>query len=388
MVSRRITNKWVASLVLAGALAAPSVYPQTTLARPGATMTFVPVRASGIECASPGQDPSTCDWFVAGPRQIILNRGNQDVSIELFLSDWDPDQAGIRVAAYQGALDCATFSDPVSGLALSALSQLCFDAPGGFNDFCLGIDTSRPDFVLFGDSIIPACQNNAPCPDGTLGHFVCGAVALGGGGAVDSGIPVYGATLAVHVPLGLGTFHLGLDPDDTQTLVRDQGGNPVGPLTLFPADITIRCGTNADCDDGIPCTQDTCSTLFGICQNPLQAGSCMIGGVCASQGDDNPANDCETCDPATATNAWSLRPAGDACGSSGAGTCLSLDVCDGAGTCQLGEVTLFDYAEFSDCLGGPTPALLSPCCQTFDAAPDNDVDLADYAEFQVAFTGP
>jgi len=374
-------------MVLAGAVAVPTMVPQTVQAAPGAvTMAFVPVRASGIQCASPGQDPATCDWFLAGGNQIILNRGDQDVAIEMRLSDWDPLQLGILIAAYQGTLDCATFTDPVSGLKLTPLALTCADAPGGFNDFCIGVDTMRPDYILSCCPDIGVCNNNNTCPNGLAEHFACGGVSLNSG-AADSGSPAYGATFAVHVPLGMASYQLGIDPDPSQTLVRDQVGETVAPIDLQAATITIRCASSADCDDGIPCTQDICSTLFGICQNPLQADACLIGGLCAAQGDDNPTNDCEFCDPPTAQDAWSLRPSGDACGTLGAGTCLSLDVCDGAGVCLLGEVSLFDFSELAGCMTGPGPAPLTPCCSTFDTTPDSDVDLADFAEFQIIFTG-
>jgi len=200
MAPRHFAGRWIAFWVLVGAVAAPTIFPQVSRARQFATtITFVPVRASGIQCASGGQDPATCDWFLAGGNQIILNRGNQDISIEMMLSDWDPSQLGIRIAAYQAALDCATFTDPVAGLTLTPLALSCADAPGGFSDFCIGVDTNRLDYILSCCPNIGVCNNNNTCPDGLPGNFACGSVSLNSG-ASDSGIPAYGGTFAVHVP--------------------------------------------------------------------------------------------------------------------------------------------------------------------------------------------
>lgn len=61
------------------------------------------------------------------------------------------------------------------------------------------------------------------------------------------------------------------------------------------------CSADAECDDGIACTTDTCQG--GVCQNPLQTGYCLIGGTCFPAGPD-PADACRTCDPAKDSAAW------------------------------------------------------------------------------------
>ena len=59
-----------------------------------------------------------------------------------------------------------------------------------------------------------------------------------------------------------------------------------------------------------------------------------------------------------------------------------------------GEVDLSDYIHLFDCFAGagspPSPeitACVSTCLQAFDANHDGDIDLQDFAEFQIAFTG-
>ncbi len=52
-----------------------------------------------------------------------------------------------------------------------------------------------------------------------------------------------------------------------------------------------------------------------------------------------------------------------------------------------GIVTLTDYGLFVNCITGPGGEF-SPGCSCADANGDRDVDLGDFAAFQVAFTGP
>lgn len=49
---------------------------------------------------------------------------------------------------------------------------------------------------------------------------------------------------------------------------------------------------------------------------------------------------------------------------------------------------LSDFAEWEPCMSGPVDATVSPCCRIFDFELDGDVDLADYAAFESAFSIP
>lgn len=66
-------------------------------------------------------------------------------------------------------------------------------------------------------------------------------------------------------------------------------------------------GALQNCDDGLSCTSDSCSTNTG-CANVLIAGSCLIGGNCYADGETSPDNPCQVCKPATSTSAWQLMP--------------------------------------------------------------------------------
>ena len=55
--------------------------------------------------------------------------------------------------------------------------------------------------------------------------------------------------------------------------------------------------------------------------------------------------------------------------------------------CNPIPTDLSEFGNFANCLGGPDGGLDPGCdCSDFDA--DSDVDLADFAELQVAFTAP
>jgi hypothetical protein len=56
-------------------------------------------------------------------------------------------------------------------------------------------------------------------------------------------------------------------------------------------------------------------------------------------------------------------------------------------TCD-GRVDAADWTYFVGCLTGPAGGLNAPGCKAFDAEPDGDVDLADFAQFQQLFSVP
>ncbi len=53
-----------------------------------------------------------------------------------------------------------------------------------------------------------------------------------------------------------------------------------------------------------------------------------------------------------------------------------------------GGVNLYDYADFEFCLAGPRLTPPEQWCSCFDQDGDRDVDVADYAEFQVLLQKP
>ena len=70
----------------------------------------------------------------------------------------------------------------------------------------------------------------------------------------------------------------------------------------------VECTSNAECDDGITCTNDSCTG--GKCANTIQALHCLIGKSCFKAGAANPGNPCQKCDPAISSSAWTSVPCG------------------------------------------------------------------------------
>lgn len=91
-------------------------------------------------------------------------------------------------------------------------------------------------------------------------------------------------------------------------------------------------GQMKNCDDGLSCTTDSCDSSTG-CVYTVDTG-CAIDGTCYADGDVNPNNECEHCDPSVDTKSWSPKSQGASC--SNGKFCTVDDVCDGAGNCTAG----------------------------------------------------
>ncbi|MEE9294058.1 MAG: hypothetical protein V3W34_03715 [Phycisphaerae bacterium] len=174
-------------------------------------------------------------------------------------------------------------------------------------------------------------------------------------------------------------------------------------------------GTN-DCDDGLPCTTDSCNLVLDVCDNDLNVGFCLIDNVCHSNGDPNPANECELCNTLVSTVSWSPATDGLACTDDGndctddvcaAGACthpnlpggtpcddglvctgtgqpgVGIDTCDGAGNCSgaLDLGTFVCRPDAGECDVEDTCDGVSPTCppDAFEpeTTPCGDPDATD-----------
>ncbi len=164
----------------------------------------------------------------------------------------------------------------------------------GAQEICDGIDNNCNEIT----------DENSPCDDGdpcTVDY--CG-----------------GAQGCVHTPL---------DCDDQNPCTLDfcdgVGGCVNTPMTGNPCDDGDPCTTNdacdgtgncagvpINCDDGIECTIDYCDNG---CHHDLQAGLCLINGVCYLDGELNPGSECLECNAAMSTGSWSVVANGTPCSS-------------------------------------------------------------------------
>ncbi|MGB2986799.1 MAG: hypothetical protein WBE26_13080 [Phycisphaerae bacterium] len=152
-------------------------------------------------------------------------------------------------------------------------------------------------------------------------------------------------------------------------------------------------GTARDCNDGIPCTTDTCDEIDDECDNDLDPGFCLISGICRTEGQLNPGNDCEECNTAQSTTTWSPLPAPTACGVPDDTDCTDPDTCDGAGTCEDnhepddtpctddGIECTSDYCTTGDCTH-PNKLPGTPCGDPTDTGCDNPDTCDASAECQ------
>lgn len=81
------------------------------------------------------------------------------------------------------------------------------------------------------------------------------------------------------------------------------------------------------CNDGLACTTRSCNAV-GTCTYAPNPGSCVIDGSRHADGDVNPANRCQVCNPSSSQSAWSLAPSGASCDDGNA--CTKNDVCSAA----------------------------------------------------------
>ncbi|MFQ5463651.1 MAG: cohesin domain-containing protein, partial [Phycisphaerae bacterium] len=131
---------------------------------------------------------------------------------------------------------------------------------------------------------------------------------------------------------GVGTTSLSFLPDHPisfPTLINKATAAATAasivPNTFGSGVITIGA-----CDDGLTCTTDTFDGTN--CVFTVNAGSCLIGGVCYNQGDSNPANGCEECNAAANNIDWTARVNGAPCNDANActtGDTCSLGICVG-----------------------------------------------------------
>lgn len=65
-------------------------------------------------------------------------------------------------------------------------------------------------------------------------------------------------------------------------------------------------GAQIDCDDHLICTLDYCVEPSGSCVHDIIGGTCLIGGVCYTDGQFNPSNPCLICNASMSDFAWSF----------------------------------------------------------------------------------
>jgi hypothetical protein len=141
-------------------------------------------------------------------------------------------------------------------------------------------------------------------------------------------------------------------------------------------------GTPYSCEDGLDCTDDACDGRGG-CTSQLRPEQCLIAGQCQADGDPNPQNPCEGCDPARSSQAW---VADDAAVPADDGIPCTQDTCAGGQAVHTPDDARCNGTEVcATCAGGcaPLPTLDVDYAGSVeapgDAATCTVTDVADLA---------
>lgn len=363
----------------------------------GVEVSLVPARASGT-------------YQIVG-NEILLDGAGQQVVLDIFISDWDPTDAGLLLSSFQAVIEPAGFSSGLSGVltpfradcvtsadCVAAIGQggVCSTAgvpankcPAGF------IIRSREDFLFRGISALAAVDiasisyryaglsldfpiSNTKCVGGLEPGKVCradgdcpgfGEIVPPGTCEINHDVR-YAGTLVLDVPVvAKGKFTIELR-EAPGTQVLDDAGAPFDPLFINSARITILCDASTDCEDGNACTKDDCLG-DGTC---LNAANYDINTQCCNPADGTvlPISDSiqctqNICDPDTGLVTHPPEPEGTTCGDSDDTECNGADTCDGAGACQdnlaVAETTCGDSTD--------TECNLADACDGAGACQDN-----------------
>ncbi|UCE58738.1 MAG: hypothetical protein JSU63_14995 [Phycisphaerales bacterium] len=336
--------------------------------------------------------------------EIVLEGGGQLVTLHLKLSGWDPDQIGETLGSYQAAIDPSDYLganaspanpgvdlnpsgwpispsdgifqalqvcvetlqfpdvfDPLSTCTSATAEEDCGPFPAGCVD--------RPDFVYAGVDFVPTVTTS------TLAYTM-GAATVDCPTDPDGGMTkFYGGTLILEVPVDAqGSYTVGFNNSPDYTLMTNCIGIFMSTMTRVPAQISIACGSNEDCDDGNDCTENICDA--GICTYPPEPAGLSCGNPPAG-----PCDAQDTCDGAGVCQP-NYAPAGTTCGSPFDTDCDDPDTCDGAGNCDPntepdGTACPDDglACTIDECSGGecahPAQPVGTPCGDPSDTECDN-----------------
>jgi Cohesin domain len=253
------------------------------------------------------------------PQAFISYTGINEPTADLLLNVAAGSESVVQGDAVTVTLDVANLATAING------TQALFR----YDNTAIRLESIVPQdlgLVLPDEGWVETSEND-------IGGDVAYAAIINGGSTSADGTV---ATLT-FTAIGSGTTSvtfLGDNPPSHPTLVNrltdGATAQPISPNTIDSGNIVI-----AACDDGIPCTTDTFDG--NVCVSTLDAGSCLIGGVCVVQGGINPTNDCEECNTALSTANWSNSADGASCDDGD--SCTQTDTCS-AGVCTGGNPVL------------------------------------------------
>jgi hypothetical protein len=281
----------------------------------------------------------------------------------------DPD-AGLGTchasACCLGCWDGNSCQNGEATTACGALGANCAMCGGGecLSSFCSMTLTCQqsavPDFtrcpVSDGTCLGGACCTGCFVPAGDGGTCQMGSAntACGTGGNACADCTKIATTCGATDG---GVRCLGCTPDCAgKTCGNDGCGGSCGTCQLNQACVNNQCGcagnaenTDPLCSDGVDndcngkkdcvdpsCNLRRCSGNSGLyCSNGACASGCLIAGLFYAANALNPANPCQSCQPATNPIAWSNVTGGTSC-MAGAGHCCGGTCCT-SGCCSFNQ---------------------------------------------------
>jgi len=211
------------------------------------------------------------------------------------------------------------------------------------------------------------CDDNEDCDDG----LYCNGEETCVGGECQDGTDV---DCNDSVPCTDDSCNEGTDSCDNipNDGLCDNGQYCDGAETCH-ATLGCQDGTDVDCNDSVPCTDDSCNEGTDSCDNIPNDGLCDDGLYCNGVETCDALLDCQDGTYPCGPDAW-CDEGGDACNPYGTGD-FGPD----------GDVDLGDFAAFQACFAQPGFGSCAPGNMT---GLDEMIDLADFAEFEAAMTGP
>ena len=244
--------------------------------------------------APPGEGDLPESVISLSGHDLVLSEGGHNVWLEFRIGNWDPDDSGARLAAWQLRLDASSLETGVQGeltaytaggagtcdtdedcAALLGPAANC--DPGGYYKtrqfgpgYCtyIFVDKNRSDYVY----ATAALAANPVWDTSQLNVSVANTVLANPPHDPDP-FPehgLYAGTLTLHVPTDArGTFAVTLLPHPETQLV-DENSHFIEPLAIRPATITVQTGRccvnfdspNAECSDTLM-TPGACSQIPG-----------------------------------------------------------------------------------------------------------------------------
>jgi hypothetical protein len=329
------------------------------------------------------------DWS-AGPRFLKVEMDPAGGSTYQHMGT--TQMLSVPYALVAGSIPCFTVSATGDTLyqgngcyviipGLSAANPICTDADGdgyyslagcgtpvdcndgnaaihpGVAEVCDGIDNNCSGVVDEGDP-----GGGISCSTGQPGVCAAGATHCVGGaiicvainsptaevcdgldnncnGATDEGNPGGGIACSTGLP---GVCSSGLTQCSNGAIICVQNVMATSEVCNGLDDNcngVVDDGAATGCNDGIACTTDACAG--GTCTHTLQAGNCLIAGVCYANGTLRPGIPCQVCNTSVSTSNWSNVTSGTVCApaSCTGSSFTAASVCNGAGSCVAGAVT-------------------------------------------------